>query len=318
MKQRLWLLISLFCLSACTSAISNDGIVLRTYRQGTVFPSYPTEVVNTDGSGPVGGRLPGKLGDSPEWSPDGQWVASNTSQYGDIFASEDGSAIYITKSDGSQRRRITDQGGYLYPTWSPDSTHIACYRYADDGIYIFNVECFLRKEKCDPESTFLTKGRSPDWSPDGKRIAYESLDYDIFIINADGTGEPVNLTPTMGTSHDPKWSPDGRKIAFSSYQVGEDHHDIFIMNADGSDLKNLTNGNGSSTNPRWSPDGGKIAFVSTRDGSGQMIGWWDPIHPRALFLMNADGTDVIRLSPRYDEEVLWYAWLPSTPETTEP
>ena len=60
---------------------------------------------------------------------------------------------------------------------------------------------------------------SPAWSPDGSKIVFsrrqESLGPgDLYIINADGTGE-VRLTSDPGDERDPTWSPDGQTIAYT-------------------------------------------------------------------------------------------------------
>ena len=76
----------------------------------------------------------------------------------------------------------------------------------------------------------------PSISPDGTRIAFQSHT-DIWIMNADGSGQ-TNLTNSSSIidSH-PSWSPDGR-IAFSSERSGSPK--LFVMNADGSSLAGLT------------------------------------------------------------------------------
>ena len=72
----------------------------------------------------------------------------------------------------------------------------------------------------------------PAYSPDGKKIAYESYNCDtqgcadgIFVVDANGTEELKRLTNNLGSSsigdYDPTWSPDGTKIAFAS---NRDHH----------------------------------------------------------------------------------------------
>ena len=77
-------------------------------------------------------------------------------------------------------------------------------------------------------------------------------------------------------------APQG-KIAFSA-QVEYENHELFVVNADGSNLVRLTNQEGFDNDPVWSPDGSKIAFVSTRFGN------WD------ICIMNADGSNVIRVT----------------------
>ena len=63
----------------------------------------------------------------------------------------------------------------------------------------------------------------------------------------------------------PSWSPDGTKIVFYTWRDG--NHEIYVMNADGSNLTNLTNNAAHDIHPSWSPDGTKIAFVTIRDGN---------------------------------------------------
>jgi Tol biopolymer transport system component len=92
-----------------------------------------------------------------------------------------------------------------------------------------------------------------DWSPDGRRIVFQSFPAnEIYAINVDGTGL-VNLTNTPAIREQlPDWSPDGRRIAF--------HRDggIYLMNSDGSNVRALVSG---ASFWDWSPDGRKIAFL---------------------------------------------------------
>ena len=70
----------------------------------------------------------------------------------------------------------------------------------------------------------------------------------------------------------------GDRIAFTSDRNGD--YEIFVMNADGTDVRQLTNNYGTNDwCPSWSPDGGRIAFGSGRDGGSK------------IFVMNADGTN---------------------------
>ena len=76
--------------------------------------------------------------------------------------------------------------------------------------------------------------------------------------------------------------PDGQLIAFSSTRNGD--LDIYVMNADGSGVRQLTDNPGLDGSPAWSPGGGLIAFTSERDGDSD------------IYVMNADGSGVTRLT----------------------
>jgi hypothetical protein len=177
------------------------------------------------------------------------------------------------------------------------------------------------------------------WSPDGRKIAFSSDrdgSFDVFVMDANGAN-PVNLTNNPAAdgccgfvAGGPAWSPDGTKIAFASDRDGV--FDIFVMDADGSNVVNLTSGAGG-TQPSWSPDGTRIAFrgpeigdtddyeilMMDADGSNRVTvttGWylrdpsWSPdgsqlaysryntVSPTGpqIFIINADGTGEVRLT----------------------
>lgn len=119
-----------------------------------------------------------------------------------------------------------------------------------------------------------------------------SLNEDIYVINADGSGE-TRLTTSAGIDHSPDWSPDATKIAFKSTRDG--NHEIYVMNADGSAQSRLTNNTAIDDHPNWSMDGTKIAFYSDRDGNNE------------IYVMNANGSGLTRLTnnPAQDLEPVW-------------
>jgi len=84
------------------------------------------------------------------------------------------------------------------------------------------------------------------------------LDFDLWV--ADFDGGRVQLTDFEGGEADAVWSPDGSRIAFTASREG--NCDIYVMNADGSDLTNLTGIRSDESHPSWSPDGSQIVFVS--------------------------------------------------------
>ena len=140
------------------------------------------------------------------------------------------------------------------------------------------------------------------WSPDGSRIAYQDPivgERGIFVSDADGT-DAVRLTDGVNDSW-ASWSPDGARILFSSTGYdpsierctpGDPHEfrcptDIYVMDADGSDIVRLTHDPADEFQPVWSPDGSRIAFVRSLSDQSS--------HP-AIFTMNPDGTDVRQVS----------------------
>ena len=106
---------------------------------------------------------------------------------------------------------------------------------------------------------------SQQYSPDGKRIAFESDrggNLEIWVCESDG-GNCSELT-WIGAAYTgvPSWSPDGRQIAFYS-RVGETSQ-IFVIAADGGPLQRLTSDRWNNTYPRWSGDGQWIYFALNR------------------------------------------------------
>ena len=67
------------------------------------------------------------------------------------------------------------------------------------------------------------------------------------------------------SDRDPRFSPDGKRLAFSSRRDG--NSDLYIMNADGSDVRRVTSHSAVDGAPAWSPDGKFLAFHSNRDGN---------------------------------------------------
>jgi Tol biopolymer transport system component len=242
--------------------------------------------VNADGSGLR--ELTTKRGAEfdPTWSPDGRRVVYRDSRRGINHDDE----IYVMDADGSDATDITNHRGNDWgPAWSPSGDRIV-FNSDRDGQPMGG---FL----VDPDGSHLRRIPTdlwveyPTWAPDGRRIAFMggnlSGEYDIWAVDVDGT-DPVELTDSPGPDGWPAWSPDGSRIAFTSvrddclYSDASDcrttgdigpHHDVWVMNADGTGLHRVTSEFGQFV--AWSPDGryllvsGFDLYVIRPDGTGR-------------------------------------------------
>ncbi len=115
----------------------------------------------------------------------------------------------------------------------------------------------------------------PDYSPDGRRIAYSSVgsgSYEIWVADAGG-GSPRAVTAFgRGSTVHPRWSPDGKRIAFMSSIEGQG--EIFVVGAEGGAPLRLTTHPAADWYPSYSRDGRWIYFTSTRTGESQI--WKTP------------------------------------------
>jgi dipeptidyl aminopeptidase/acylaminoacyl peptidase len=103
-------------------------------------------------------------------------------------------------------------------------------------------------------TTDVGSDESPDWSPDGTKIAFDrdvnnSGVSEIYVMNADGSGV-TRLTNNSAFDDSPSWSPDGTKIAFTSTR-DDRFGEIYVMNADGSGVTNISNNPGYDQYPDW-------------------------------------------------------------------
>ena len=112
---------------------------------------------------------------------------------------------------------------------------------------------------------------SPQWSPDGKQIAYVSYQNNrmgIFSINV-ATGQRKLIAYFPGMNSAPAWSPDGTKMAMALSKGSSANTNIYVMDLKTKQLTRYTSF-GNNTSPSWTPDGQSLVFNSNRGGSPQL------------------------------------------------
>jgi hypothetical protein len=158
-------------------------------------------------------------------------------------------------------------------------------------------------------------GEFPEWSPTDDRIVFTKygsdanangeLQLQVYVINADGSGER-RLTDSMTrTAADPSWSPDGSKIAFCGEDngyaaVGSVSSAVYVMNADGSALHAVAGTSDVIRSHTWSPDGKRIAFSAYQDMARQRV---------SVRVVDVATGDVVPLTDDWDAG--FPAWSPN-------
>jgi Tol biopolymer transport system component len=182
------------------------------------------------------------------WSPDGSHIAGTS-------ATPASSYIVIVEVASGAQRNITasEIGRDFYPSWSPDGSQIAFVSDRDGRQHIYTISAAGENERR------LTSGDGYEmmwqgaWSPDGSQLVFASDhangDFDLYLINADGS----NLRPLTPYSpafdEAPVWSPDGGQITFRSDRDGAIN--LYVVDVETGDLRRLTDGNDFYSNPVW-------------------------------------------------------------------
>ena len=260
------------------------------------------------------------------FSGDGKRLIYQTT-HGDLRCDQ----IFVMNADGTGKKMVSTGKGrttcsYFFPDGSrilyasthaksPDCPPVPPRR----GGYVWPVystyDIFVAKpDGADPRPLTDTRGYDAEatMSTDGKKIVFTSVrdgDLDIYVMNADGSDQ-TRLTTTLGYDGGAFFSPDGKMICFRASRpsgaaeaekyrellaqdlVEPTRLEIYVMNADGSNVRQVTRNGAANFCPFFHPSGKKIIFASNQ------------VDPRGrnfdLYLTNLDGTGEERITSHGD------------------
>lgn len=238
---------------AC-AAVSADGrrVAFCSERSG----AFEIWTMRADGSGETQVTDAGGYLVFPDFNPAGTKIASSGSKSG---AEE--SDVYVTNLATGRTRALTQQppgGGVFngdFPAYSPDGRRIAFVseRSGSAQIWVMNADGSHERQLTFDDTW---KGQLPDWSPDGKWIAYGATDPDgvddIWIMRADGSDQR-RLTHGVGIVFGAAFSPNGERIAFVRANAEETVREVVSMRLNGRDRKVASPRGGFAFVPGWGP-----------------------------------------------------------------
>lgn len=219
--------------------------------------------------------------------------------------------IQITSPQGEPLATLKDLPASRDPAWSPDGKQLAYVAQPTPGqrwgVYLTGASGGETRPALEGDLEI----QSPAFSPDGRTLLFQrwrepSASPDTLLYALDLERNSLRpLADSQGFDGGGRFSPDGKQIVFVSKRNG--WGDIYVMQADGSNLRRLTYHNLDDIDPAWSPDGRWIVFASSRAQSGV----YD------LYIMAADGSNQCRLTqgegtewrPAWSPDGAWIAYI---------
>ena len=248
---------------------------------------------------------------SPAWTVDGKEIVYSTGP-------EPGRTLWRLSASGAGSPQPLAFAGQDadYPAISRKGDRLVFVRVLRD-VNIWRLDVPETDRQTSATAKFIASTREdrvPQYSPDGRRIAFQSDrsgSPEIWVCQSDGSS-PVCLTSFRGpVTGQPRWSPDGRRIAFFSAAAGS--RDIYVIDSEGGPPRQLTKDPADEAVPSWSRDGQWVYFHArrtaeiqiwkvpasggeavqvTRNGGSQ---GWESADGRALFFKKGDSLRTVPL-----------------------
>lgn len=225
--------------------------------------------------------------------------------------------IYSMKPDGTDIRQLTNLGPSgetaAYENWSFDGSKIVYQQYSVSGsppfeLWIINADGSGRHRLLtDPKYV----DQNPSFSPRGDQVVFSRCSFKspfpctLYRVNLNGKAL-TQLTHSADESEDafPVYSPDGTRIAFESIFRGGFLSRVFVMNADGSQIRPITPPELGGNEPGWAPDGSRIAFQTYDTFLG------DFSQNEEIWSIDPDGNDLKQLTRINDSRRRVYGAAP--------
>jgi Tol biopolymer transport system component len=212
----------------------------------------------------------------PDFLPGGEQIVVHSWQ-------PDNKGLAVHALNGRLVWRITGQIEAARPAVDFESQHYAYHSRQEADRQPRLYRTYGTETRPLSREASVVRGIAPSWTPDGQILYSGCLGDACGIILMQANGANPRQIVAGGTETNPEASPDGRHIAFMSQRDG--NWEVYIAEADGSNMQRISRDPGNDGLPAWSPDGRYLAFVSDRDGD------W------AVWVVRADGRGLQRLFP---------------------
>lgn len=217
--------------------------------------------------------------------------------------------ICIMNADGSDPRTLTQGGQYddFFPSITPDGQYVLFASNRTGRYQIYEYQ--LASDQLTQLTEFTNiSAFAPTASPDGRWIVFYATrdgqtypaSHSIWVMARDGTGA-LQLTQRTGGGWDPVWSPDSTRIQFAGEVNG--FPQLFVMNADGSQLNQVTRLSGLRGRNDWSVNGLLATYLG---------GSWD----RDIYVFDTQGENVVQLTdggnnlaPSFSPDGQWLTFM---------